>query len=118
ETLDVLAGMQVQILLDLELDREPVAVPPEAPLHVLAAHRPVARDHVLDRPGEEMAVVRQSGRERRAVAEGPEIVPILFLDAPLEDPPFLPEGEHFPLERREIDRRRGLFELHDRSLLL
>jgi hypothetical protein len=35
-----------------------------------AVHRPISRDDIFDGRGEEMAVVRQTCRERRAIIEG------------------------------------------------
>ena len=67
----VISGMaaDAELLLDDDLGRQPVAVPAEATLDSLAAHRLVARHGVLDEAGQQMAVVRQSVGERRAVVE-------------------------------------------------
>ncbi len=48
--LDLVATVEAELLFDLELDRQPVAVPAEAPLDAAAAHRLVARHDVLDVP--------------------------------------------------------------------
>lgn len=51
------------------LHGEAVAIPAEPPGDVVAGHRLVARDDVLDRTGENVAVVGEAGGERRAVVE-------------------------------------------------
>ena len=63
-----LAG-DAELLLGLHLGGQAVAVPAEAPLDPAAAHGLVARHHVLDVAGEQVAVVRQAVGERRAVVE-------------------------------------------------
>ena len=54
---------------DLEFGGQPVGVPPEAALDLVAAHRPVARHDVLDVTGQQVAVVRKTVGERRSVVE-------------------------------------------------
>ena len=46
--LDVLLRLEAELLLDLELDRQAVAVPPALAPRMLAAHRVEAREHVLE----------------------------------------------------------------------
>ena len=58
-----------EFLLDDDLGRQAVAVPAEAALDALAAHRLIARHDVLDVAGQQVAVVRQAVGERRAVVE-------------------------------------------------
>ena len=48
----------VELTLDLEFGRQAMGVPAEPALHLVAAHRPVARDDVLDISGQQVAVVR------------------------------------------------------------
>ena len=69
ERLDLVRARDAKRVLREGLDRESVSVPPEAALDVLAAHRLVARDDVLDRAREEMPVMRKAGGERRPVVE-------------------------------------------------
>ncbi len=66
---DVLAAVEVQLLLRMQLRRQAVAVPAEAALDHLAAHRLVARHHVLHEAGDDMTVVRQAVGKRRPVIE-------------------------------------------------
>ncbi len=58
-----------ELLLGLDLGRQAVAVPAEAAVHDVAAHRPVAGHGVLDEAGQQVAVVRQAVGERRPVVE-------------------------------------------------
>ena len=69
DLLDLGRARDAERLLREGLDGKTVGVPPEAALHVLAAHRLVARHDVLDRAREEVPVVRQARRERRTVVE-------------------------------------------------
>ena len=69
-----------QLLLGLDLGRQPVAVPAEAAGDDLPAHRAVARHGVLDEAGQQVAVVGQAVGERRAVVEH-ELVGALGLAA-------------------------------------
>lgn len=62
--------LDAQRLVDLELDRQAVAVPAEAAGDIVARLRRVPRHNVLDRACQDVAVVRQAGREGRAVVEG------------------------------------------------
>ena len=66
----LIAVRDVELLVDLVLDGEAVAVPPRAALDVVPGLAGVARHDVLDGPGEDVAVVGQTGGERRAVVEG------------------------------------------------
>ncbi len=67
---DLTRAGQSELLLDLHLDGKTVGVPPEAPDHAMAPHGPVAGNHVLDDPCQQVAVVRAPRRERRPVVEG------------------------------------------------
>ena len=58
-----------QLALGLDLGGKAVAVPAEAAVDDVAAHRLVARDGVLDEAGQQVAVVRQAVGEGRAVIE-------------------------------------------------
>ncbi|GMA85749.1 hypothetical protein GCM10025868_09990 [Angustibacter aerolatus] len=58
-----------QLLLGLDLGGQAVAVPAEPALDAAPAHRLEARHDVLHVPGQQVAVVRQAVRERRAVIE-------------------------------------------------
>ena len=53
----------------MQLRRQAVAVPAEAPLDLLAAHGLVARHEILHEAGDDVPVVRQAVGEGRAVIE-------------------------------------------------
>ncbi len=74
---DLVLGLQAQHPLRLELGRQPVGVPAEAALDPASAHGLVARDEVLDVPGEQVTVVRQAVREGRAVVEDELVVAVV-----------------------------------------
>ena len=65
----VILGADAELLVDLVLDGQAMAVPAEAARDVVAGGGLVARDDVLDGAGEDVAVVRQARGERRAVVE-------------------------------------------------
>jgi hypothetical protein len=58
-----------KLLVDLMFNRQAVGVPAEPTLHVETLHRPVSGDNILDSGSEEMAIMREAGRERRTVVE-------------------------------------------------
>ena len=66
----LIAVGDVELLVDLVLDGEAVAVPPGPALDVLAGHDGVAGHDVLDGAGKDVAVMGQAGGEGRAVVEG------------------------------------------------
>ena len=72
---DLVLVLDAQLALGLGLGRHAVGVPAEAALDVLAAHRLVTRDDVLDVTGEQVAVVRQAVGEGRAVVEDELVAP-------------------------------------------
>ena len=71
--LDLLLGGDPELLLDLELDRQAVAVPARLARHAVAAHRPVAGVDVLEDAGEDVVGARPAVRGRRALVEAPDL---------------------------------------------
>ncbi|KAL7468630.1 hypothetical protein ACHAXS_008852 [Conticribra weissflogii] len=67
---DLIAMGDVELLVDLVLHGEAVAVPAGAARDVAVAHAGVAGDDVFDGAGEDVAVVGQAGGEGGAVVEG------------------------------------------------
>ena len=98
-----------ELLLGLDLGRQPVAVPPESSLDAPAAHGLVARNRVLDVPGQQVAVVREAVGERRTVVEDELVVAVgsgvTLIDRCLERSVALPALENRTLERREVGLR-------------
>jgi hypothetical protein len=61
-----------KLLVDLMLNRQAMSVPSESALDMEALLRPVSRNDIFNGRGEQVAVMRQTGRERRAIVEGIE----------------------------------------------
>jgi hypothetical protein len=106
--LDVGLAVDLQLLLDLDLDRQPVGVPPGLPGHVVALHGLEAREDVLHRAREHVPVVGHPVRRRRALVE--DVRPLarpgaarLGPEALLEDPVRLPEREDLRLVPGKIE---------------
>ena len=76
EALDVVLGLKAQLLLDLQLHGQAVAVPAPLAVHQAAAHRAVAREHVLEHAAEHVVgarapVGRRAGPRRTRTAPRP-----------------------------------------------
>ena len=86
-----------ELLFDLDLRGQAVAVPSEPTLDPPSLHRLVARHRVLDEAGQQVAVVRQSVGERRAVVEHELVVAVrpgvTLLDRALERRLLAPDRE-------------------------
>ena len=67
--LDLRLAVQAEHLLDLQLHRQAVGIPAGLAQHVVALHRAIARDDILDRARLHMADVRLAVGGRRAVEE-------------------------------------------------
>ena len=67
--LDLRLAVQAEHLLDLQLHRQAMGIPAGLAQHVVALHRAIARDDVLDRARLHMADVRLAVGGRRAVEE-------------------------------------------------
>jgi hypothetical protein len=65
----LLAG-DVELLVNLVFDGNAVRVPAESPFNMIAFHGPVSGNDILDGGREEMAVVRQTGREGWPIIKG------------------------------------------------
>jgi hypothetical protein len=98
-----------QLLLRLNLCRQPVAVPSEPALDATAAHCPVARHGILDETGQQVPVVRKTVGERRTVVEDELVVSVdacvATLDGAAERVVPLPAREHVALDRRQVGLR-------------
>ena len=91
-----------QLALDFELGGQPVGVPAEAALHLIAAHRAVPRDDVLDVAGEQMTIVRQAVGERRSVVKHVFRGPVPAGDGGAEGVIVEPVLEDLGFQRGEI----------------
>ncbi|KAF3943494.1 hypothetical protein CMV_029956 [Castanea mollissima] len=118
ELQNVVVFLDIELTIDLVLNWQAMAVPAEAVSDVEAVHGLVLGDDVLDGAGEDVAVVREFGDERRTIVEsvlrrvfGPFEVSLEGLDLRLEAEDFLlvfREGEVclrilLPLWRRRCE---------------
>ena len=99
---DLRMAGDAELLFGLDLGRQTVAVPAEPALDAPAAHRLVARHRVLDEAGQQVAVVRQSVGERRAVVEhelvGAVRPGVTLIDRALERGVLAPDREDVVFE--------------------
>src|SRR5690606_16424847 len=65
--LDLALAADPELLLRLDLDRQPVRVPPRDARHVATPHRLVAADQVLDRTADHVVDPRPAVRRRRTL---------------------------------------------------
>src|SRR5262249_53966751 len=116
EVLDVALGGELELLLDLDLDPEALAVEAILVAEPLAEHGVIALVGVLvgTPPGmvNTHGVVGSDG----AVEEGPARAILVLVEKQLEGSCFVPELEDGALLTREIDLRLDLFERHDTPL--
>ena len=101
--LDLLLAGEPEPLLDLDLDRQPMRVPPRLARHVVAAHRPVAGEEVLDHPRDHMPHVRHVVRRGRPLEEDEFPRRGRLRQGLREDPLGLP-----PLENPELQPGEGI----------
>jgi hypothetical protein len=106
---DLALGLQSQDPLCLELGRQPVGVPAEPAFDPAPAHGLVARDEILDVPGEQVAVVRQAVGERGTVVEDELVRAVLTaltrLDRRHEGAVLVPVLENALLDRGKLRAR-------------
>jgi hypothetical protein len=101
--LDVRLAVDPELLLDLDLNRKPVRVPARFARSVEAAHRPIAREDVLEDPRQDVAVMGLSVRRRGPVVPDEARSAAAPLDAFLEDAVLFPKGADRFLGFREVD---------------
>ena len=96
-----------QLALDFEFGGQPVGVPAESALHLVAAHGAVPRHDVFDVAGEQVPVVRQAVGERRPVVEHVLRGAVAAGDAGAEGVVAEPVVENLELECRKVGRPGG-----------
>ncbi len=104
--LDVALAGEPELLLDGELDGQPVAVPAGLPLDAVALHGLEAGEDVLEDPSLDVVGARQAVRRRGTLVEGPGGAPSCGVERLVEDLVVAPEVEHVVLERRQVHLRR------------
>ena len=99
--LDLVLVLHAQLLLDGDLDREPVAVPAALALDEVAAHRLVARVEVLEHAREDVVGAGTAVGRRRALPEDPRLGALAAADRLAEDVALAPAREDLLLEGGE-----------------
>ena len=79
---DGVPARDAQLLVDLVLDGQTVGIPSKSALDMEALHGPVSRNDILDGGCQKMAIVRKTGRERGAVVESVERLPLTQFELP------------------------------------
>jgi hypothetical protein len=105
--LDVVLGGEAELLLDRDLDGQPVAVPAALALHEAAAHRLVAREDVLEHARHHVVGAGAPVGGRRALVEDPRLSTLAAAHRLAEDVALAPALEHLLLQGGEV---RGLGE--------
>ena len=100
-TLDLGFAVDAECLFGLCLDRQAVAVPAPDTRHGIALHGVVACDQILDKGNEHGAVVRNTGRERRAVVEH-DLLCLSVVNGAFKDIFCLPAFQHILLDLSEL----------------
>jgi hypothetical protein len=110
--LDLVLVVQPQLLLDLHLDRQAVAVPTAFSRHVPAPHRLVAGVEVLEQAGPHVVDPGPAVGSRRSLVEHPLRSAGPAPQALGEDGVGVPAVEGGVFERDEVERRRDGVEGH------
>ena len=114
--LDFILALDADFLLDLELDRQTMGVPARLSRDILSLHRVVARNHVLDDTGLDVADVRLAVCGRRPVVEHIGLAALALLDGLLKNLILCPELLDFALARHKVHVCRD-FSVHCSILL-
>ena len=101
---DLFLAVDADLMLDGELDRQSVGIPAGFARHVGALHDMIARDHILDHAGQDMADVRLSVCRGRSVVKCVVRRPLALFIALSEDVVFLPESVDvfFPVNKVQV----------------
>ena len=100
--LDLVLGGDAELLLDRQLDREAVGVPPAAALDELAPHRLVAGEDVLEDAAQDVVRAGAPVRGRRPLVEHVARRALATALGLVEDVALAPPREHGLLEAREV----------------
>ncbi len=103
--LDVLLSREAELLLHGQLDGQAVTVPAGLSRNVVALHRPVAGEDVLEDASLDVMGARCSVRRGRPLVEHPEGSSLALGDRGLEDALGVPHGQDLVLQCRQVDLR-------------
>ena len=90
--------LEAELLLDLELDRQAVAVPARLARDEVAAHRLVAREHVLEDARQDVVGAGAPVGRGRALVEDERLRALAAAHRLVEDVALAPALEHALLE--------------------
>jgi len=110
--------LQVELLFDLNLDRQAVGVPSGFAVDPEAFHGFIAADGVFDRPRNDMMNARAAVGGRRAFEKDERFPVARLFDRSMENAVFVPEIEDSLFD---LSPRKTVFELvefHNRSILI
>ena len=99
---DLFLAVDADRLLDLELHGQPVRVPARLAQNLLALHRLIARQHVLDYARQHMPDVRAAVRRRRAVVKRERLCTLALIHRLLCNMIFAPKIHNGFLARGKI----------------
>ena len=108
----------MQLLLDLELHRKTVRVPPRLTLDVEALHGLVPAEEVLEGPSQDVVSTRLAIGGRGAFVEDEARLALADVERLAEGVLLLPGRLHLALERRKVDALVNFRERHRRSYFL
>ena len=103
---DLLFVLEAEFFLDDVFYRQAMAIPPPHTRHAVAAHSPVARYDVFDDGSNDVPVVREPCRKRRAVIENVLAVWRLFFKRFLKNLALLPKSQCFFLSLGDLTHSR------------
>ena len=110
--LDLVDGVDAKLLLGFQLSGQAVGIPTEHAVDSVTLHGLVARNHVLGVAGQQVTVVRQTVRERRAIEEDELVLAVIAgrpaIDGLLEGVVLIPVVEHRFLQLGEAGVRRDI----------
>ena len=103
--LDLFLAVQAELLFHLQLHRQAVRVPPGLAQDIIAIHRLIAREEVLDAARQHMADVRLAVGRRRTVIEGIVRLALPLLLRLFEDVLLFPKIQNLFLAGDEVQIR-------------
>lgn len=84
-----------------------MGIPAKSPLNEMSFHRPVPRDDVLDRRGQQVPIVRKTRCEWGSIVKGIRFAALGELDLPSKGVDLSPSLENFLLLSRKVNRHKG-----------
>lgn len=84
-----------KLLIDLIFNRETMAIPSIATLHMMSLHSGISQHNILDGSCKDMPVVGESGGERWSIEKDKRGAILGYLETLLEGINFTPKGKDF-----------------------